>query len=99
MSRVHCYTLTRPRNLMSEEGEIPQHLQESVPSAEAYMADARREVQIATKAWELRIPRESLGNKNVHHYVGVLRDLKTAFEQLEWPEDDVWPADSPLHES
>jgi hypothetical protein len=84
---------------MSEEesSDIPQHLRDGLPSAEAYEQDARREYQIAETAWRLKIPRESLRNMTVRRYVSVLRDLEAAHERLEWPEAEefVTPEGSP----
>jgi hypothetical protein len=71
---------------MSEFSEVPRHLVESVPSAEAYEQGARREYQIAETAWRLKVPKDSLSNVTVRRYVGVMRDLEAAHERLEWPE-------------
>lgn len=79
------------------EGEIPDHLIESLPSAGAYEQDTRREYQIAETAWRLKIPEEGLSNLTVRRYLGVVRDLETAHERLEWPEVEefVTPGGSP----
>lgn len=81
---------------MPEEGEIPEYLKESVPSAEGYKQGERRAYQIAETAWRLRIPKDSLDNATVRRYVGVLHDLEAARERLEWPEgmEDASPEGS-----
>jgi hypothetical protein len=64
--------------------EIPQHLKESVQSADAYQGAIRRHFQIEVKAHDLGIPTESLQNPTVHRYVSVLRDLWAYSERLQF---------------
>jgi hypothetical protein len=79
------------------EGEVPEiarHLEESVKSAEVYEQEARREFQIAEKAWQLRIPKETMAeNEGVRRYVGILRDLEVTLERLNYSR---LPAEDPI---
>src|SRR3954453_4942594 len=63
--------------------EIPDYLQASVRSAEAYEQDARREFQIKDYARKRQIPEVSMQtNETVRRYVTVLRDADAAQERL-----------------
>src|SRR5688572_24478846 len=66
---------------------IPEHLQGSVRSAEAYEQDARRDFQISDYARKRQIPEVSMQtNATVRRYVTVLRDAEAARERLGRPE-------------
>ena len=84
-----------------ERPAIPDHLQESVRSAEAYEQDARRDFQISDYARRRQIPEISMQtNETVWRYVTVLRDADAAqvrlgrFETREFVKD----ADPVAHE-
>src|SRR3954447_3312844 len=66
-----------------EKPAIPNYLQESVRSAEAYEQDARREFQIGDYARKRQIPELSMQtNATVRRYVTVLRDANAARGRL-----------------
>jgi hypothetical protein len=65
-----------------ERPAIPDYLQESVRSAEAYEQDARRDFQISEWARKRQIPEGSMHNKTVRRYVTVLRDADAAQVRL-----------------
>src|SRR5215213_7177741 len=55
--------------------KIPEYLQESVRSTEAYEQDARRDFQISDYARKRQIPESSMQtNETVRRYVTVLLD-------------------------
>jgi hypothetical protein len=67
--------------------QIPEYLQESVRSAEAYEQDARRDFQISEWARKRQIPEASMQtNATVRRYVTVLRDGDAAQVRLGRPE-------------
>lgn len=72
-----------------EVPEIPQHLQESLPSAGAQEEAIRRDYQIREMAWRHRIPEASLSNPTVHRYVSTLRDLDAALERNLQPSAEI----------
>src|SRR4051794_16780035 len=62
---------------------IPDYLQESVRSAEAYEQDTRRDFQIQDYARKRQIPEMSMQtNETVRRYVTVLRDVDAAQVRL-----------------
>jgi hypothetical protein len=66
-----------------ERPTIPEYLQESVRSAEAYEQDARRDFQISDYARKRQIPEISIQtNETVRRYVTVLRDADAAQVRL-----------------
>jgi hypothetical protein len=66
-----------------ERPTIPEYLQESVRSAEAYEQDARRDFQISDYARKRQIPDISVQtNGTVRRYVTVLRDADAAQVRL-----------------
>src|SRR5215217_5428090 len=88
---------------MSERGipHIPEYLQESGRSAEAYEQDARRDFQISDYARKRQIPEVSMQtNETVRRYVAVLRDADAARVRLGRFEatDFVKHADPMAHE-
>src|SRR3954470_593678 len=96
------YEITRP--IVMSKGEIPQipnYLQNSVRSAEAYEQHARRDFQISEWARKRQIPEISMQtNETVRRYVTVLRDADAATDRLGREEvtDFVKEADPVVYE-